>query len=284
MNNQLRGIYSPDYYYNGQPIMPQPSTEEPHYFSPLAQHPYDDHYSQYSQSPIDLNQPSKIQAEAWSNVIKLHDQVLIKATKIGLDDVGMPDYEKCENMYIRSLKAQNSLIRKAISLAAKICHVASRVFKFAAIAFAASAVFHSIFGPFVLPQVASHFIAAIFLNVVSKGLQGISNLFDKAAMGWAKTYFSDEDKSQIENLKKWDKIAVLINMEVKPGIQQVFQATTDAINIDAKFPKLSHRYEWNEVAIAAFGTFDAKIKAYAKVMEMLNTGTNPYLLKRIMAS
>ncbi len=215
-----------------------------------------------------IQTPSDEQIQAWSKFAEIYTKTLIMAAENGVTKVEKPDLGKFQILRNNSIKAQSSLIGKALFLAAKITHVASAVLKFIALVLVANVLLAVVPPAVGLPVVIGSTVGALLAGGASKGLQLVSHLFNKAAWSWTNSYFSKEDKAQIELLKKWQKVEHL--NPTAASINETFEACANAIEVDKQSHPSAQRHEWNSHSFQQLSELKSKIEEYNKIEVRLN--------------
>lgn len=220
---------------------------------------------------------SKEQVEAWKKVVTLYSVALIKIGENGLTKVETPDFDKCQALLVRSLKAQKGLVGKALFLSSNVSYVANGALKLFSLVSLATI----LFPPYGVPLIfTSLFMSALMIGA-SKVAKLSANVLHKAGWAWTNSYLTKEDKAQIEILKKWQNVSHL--SQTHSAINDYIEASLAALKIDEKNPEYSQRKEWNSHSIKLLKETEAKITEYNRFDNLLNTTLpNPYILKHLL--
>jgi hypothetical protein len=235
------------------------------------------HSSFQAEPPVEIQEkPALGQIAAWVNVIDLYTKTLIMAAEKGITKIETPDLEKYIELRKNSFMAQRSLRGKALCAAVKLTHVASIALKILALAFLGNALLHTLVPPFGLPVLVANGFISMILYTASKSLQVVSNLLKKAE--WSN--FTENDKIQIEILKKWQEVTDL--KSVTDSIEATFQSRDEAMKIDNNCSNLAERCEWNGNSNETLTKILIKISAYNAIVDYSKKNQQASLLNRIL--
>ena len=193
--------------------------------------------------------------KAWENVLTAYTHAMLKSTV--LEGVTVPDMHRLFITKINYFSARDSFITKTLSFARAITNIIDKALKGLVLTFAALAIINIAGLPFTFPKV-------ILLSAISLNLALFSSVFklatvalDKGKEKWMDSYLSPKDKSEIANLKKWQKISNLD--EIANSLKAVNTAYKAARTLEAY--QIS-RPEWNTATIAKKEEFQRKIDLY----------------------
>lgn len=257
----------------------------PHYIPPSDINYPDLPFGSYQASLPHTQSPSGEQIEAWSKCLRLYTRAVSMIFESGLQKIDQPDYDLFRSLHQKSFKAQGSLNLKALNLASKVSNFVRDLYVFLATIFAVKAVYHSLLPPSLgfSPLVTD--LCLLFFSVTAfKTLQVASKIFNKASIAWMNSYFSKEEKAQIELLKKWKKVENLNDIEV--AIEEFRTASSEAIIVDGRSGSVSERREWNAEVLQDLECSRLKIIRYNTIDHQLSThrenGQRAYLLHQIL--
>lgn len=140
----------------------------------------------------------------WTNFISDYTNAILQAGV--LQEVRDINEERLVNASLTFEKANNSSVTLFLSLAKTITNIASKVFKAIALAFGAIAITHTFSLPITLPQVVLSSFAAMQFFIVGSIFQLATKGLDKLKDQWVKSYFTPEEREEIENLRKFKQI------------------------------------------------------------------------------